>query len=219
MYMTPPIPAYVNLKSELERTGIRLKATGRRKKTAGAKKESRSMSSSRLLPGVEKKYRELTSDYESAKVNLMELQRKMQVAKIAEGMEEGQLGEKFTMIEPPFLPEEPYKPNRTAIILIGLVLGVGLGAALVALKELGDHSVRRPEELERLTGHMVSYGDPHHPDPGRPKEKGSQTSSIMFSTVVVSVCGLALFHYFVMDLYIFYDKLVKFVDQRFYFHF
>jgi uncharacterized protein involved in exopolysaccharide biosynthesis len=211
-------PAYVNLKSELERMGIRLKSLeGERKRLAEEREHI--YVKLKTMPGVEKKYRELTSDYDSAKVNLMELQRKMQVAKIAEGMEEGQLGEKFTMIEPPFLPEEPYKPNRTAIILIGLVLGVGLGAALVALKELGDHSIRRPEELERLTGRMVLTVIPTIQTPADRRKKVLKASSLMFSTVVVSVCGLVLFHYFVMDLYIFYDKLAKFFGQRFYFHF
>jgi uncharacterized protein involved in exopolysaccharide biosynthesis len=211
-------PAYINLKSELERMGIRLKSLEGERKRLAAEREYIYVKL-KTMPGVEKKYKEITSDYDNAKANLTELQRKVQIAKIAEGMEEGQLGEKFTMIEPPFLPEEPYKPNRIAIILIGLVLGIGSGLGLAALKELGDHSVRHPEELERLTGHMVLTVIPNIRTPADRRRKTLKVTSITISALVVSVFGLTLFHYLVMDLYIFYDKIIKFFSERFYFHF
>jgi polysaccharide biosynthesis transport protein len=211
-------PAYISLKSELERIGIRLKSLEGERRRLATERES-IYDKLKTMPGVEKKYKELTSDYDNVKSNLTELQRKVQVARIAEGMEEGQLGEKFTMIEPPFLPETPYRPNRIAIILIGLVLGLGSGLGLAALKEMGDHSIRRPEVLERLTGHRVLTVIPYIKTPADRRRKTLKATILSTSAVAVSVFGVTFFHYRVMDLYIFYDKVLKFFGERFYFHF
>ena len=60
-------------------------------------------------------------------------------------------GERFSLIDPPSLPEKPDKPNRPAIVLLGFILalagGIGSGAAAESL----DHSIRTPEQLVRLT--------------------------------------------------------------------
>ena len=37
-------------------------------------------------------------------------------------------GERFVLIEPPLLPEEPASPNRLAIVLLGFLLALAGGA-------------------------------------------------------------------------------------------
>jgi polysaccharide biosynthesis transport protein len=59
------------------------------------------------------------------------------------------------LIEPPLLPEKPSKPNRLAIILIGIVLGIGAGVGTAAMLEFSDQSIRSPEALSRLTSSLV----------------------------------------------------------------
>ena len=76
-------------------------------------------------------------------------------AQVAQGLEKNQKGEHFTVVEPALLPEKPAKPNRLAIILIGIVLGAGAGVGTAALLEFSDQSVRSAEGLAQATSFPV----------------------------------------------------------------
>ena len=73
-------------------------------------------------------------------------------ARISEGMEEHQKGEKFTLIDPASYPEKPVSPKRWLIFLAGFIMSLGAGVGTVALAEHLDHSVKSSDELARLTG-------------------------------------------------------------------
>ena len=73
-------------------------------------------------------------------------------ARISEGMEEHQKGEKFTLIDPASFPEKPVSPKRWLIFLAGVIMSLGAGFGTVALAEHLDHSVKSSDELARLTG-------------------------------------------------------------------
>jgi hypothetical protein len=57
-------------------------------------------------------------------------------------MEKERKGEKFTLIDPPILPEKPISPNRPAIIFLSLVLALGAGVGSAAAAESMDSAVR-----------------------------------------------------------------------------
>ena len=65
-------------------------------------------------------------------------------------MEAERKGEKFTLIEPPQPPEKPVSPNRIAILVVGLILSLALGAAAVVGREAFDASVRGPKDIREL---------------------------------------------------------------------
>lgn len=106
-------------------------------------------------PRVEEEYLTLVSERRSVQKKYDDLTMKAMEAKVAQGLEKEQKGEKFTLIEPALLPEKPYRPNRLAVILIGLVLGIGTGIGMGALMEMTDHSVRTAEDLARISGFPV----------------------------------------------------------------
>jgi uncharacterized protein involved in exopolysaccharide biosynthesis len=211
-------PAYINLQSELDRINLRLTSLDIEKKKL-MEEEEQIYAKLRTMPDVEKRYKDLLMDRDNVKRNLNELQKKLQVAMVAEGMEEGQLGENFTVTEPAFLPEEPFKPNRMAIMLLGLILGLGLSVGMAALKEYTDHSVRLPEEIERLTGQAVLALIPHIETPKERRKKMLKLISVPVAISAVLVTGTVLLHYLIMDLYILYDKMSKFLGDRFFIHF
>jgi len=103
-------------------------------------------------PLVEKEYIELTRDYANAKRKYDEILGKLMAARVAKEMDDTQRGERFTITDPAYLPEKPYKPNRIAIILIGFVLALGAGVGLAAAQEYTDHSVKTANEVNDLTG-------------------------------------------------------------------
>lgn len=147
----PDNPAYINLRTQIVSADIKLKSLRQEKKKTQEKIEEYQRKIE-TAPLVEKEYNILTLDYESARRRYDEIMNKLLEARIAQGMEKTQRGKRFTITEPAYLPEKPYKPNRIAIILIGFVLALGAGAGLAGAQEYADNSVKTVNEVKDLTG-------------------------------------------------------------------
>ncbi|MEW8441394.1 MAG: lipopolysaccharide biosynthesis protein [Candidatus Thiodiazotropha taylori] len=92
-------------------------------------------------PQVEREYRNLTRDYENALAKYKEVKSKQLEAKLAESLERERKGERFSLIEPPQLPEKPDKPNRLAILFLGFVFSFAGGISNVVVRESMDQAV------------------------------------------------------------------------------
>lgn len=148
----PENPAYITLQAQ--RDGLDQDASALIKKR-GELKDKLAEYEKRLIetPGVERQYLELFRDYENAAAKYRELKAKEMEAEIAEQLEKKSKGERFSIIEPPMLPEKPVKPNRLAIAFLGLVLALSGSAGYVLLAETMDKSVRGARAVILLTGY------------------------------------------------------------------
>nr|HPN56671.1 hypothetical protein [Candidatus Omnitrophota bacterium] len=61
-------------------------------------------------------------------------------------------GTKYTILDPPRVPLQPFQPNRTLVALIGAVIGLALGIGLVFLLEFLDKSFIDVEEAKDFLG-------------------------------------------------------------------
>jgi uncharacterized protein involved in exopolysaccharide biosynthesis len=147
----PDNPAYINLMTQITSTEMEIKSFKQTKEDIKQKIEGY-LAKIEDAPLVEKEYNDLMHDYENARMKYNEVMNKLMEARIAQGMEESQRGERFTIIDPAHLPEIPYKPNRLAIILIGLVLALGAGVGISAIQESIDTSIKTAEDLSSITG-------------------------------------------------------------------
>jgi polysaccharide chain length determinant protein (PEP-CTERM system associated) len=143
-------PAYINLAAQLASTRSEI-ASVSKQIAANEEKISYYRKLIEATPKVEEFYRTLISERDNLQHKYSELRQKHMQAQVAQGLEKNQQGERFSLIEPPLLPEKPSKPNRLAIILIGVVLGIGAGVGMAAMLEFSDQSIRDPEALSRLT--------------------------------------------------------------------
>ena len=137
----PSNPAYVTLSSQLKAQDIQVKLLTERQ---GKLKQKIAEYEDRLLqmPKVEAEYRTLARDYENTTMRYRDLKSKQMTAEVAQAMEKERKGEKFTLIDPPILPEKPISPNRPAIIFLSLVLALGAGIGTAAAAESMDSAVR-----------------------------------------------------------------------------
>jgi succinoglycan biosynthesis transport protein ExoP len=62
---------------------------------------------------------------------------------------------RYKIIEPAFVPIEPYWPNRLKIALMGVALGLLIGTGALILAEVTDNSVKKIETIEDLIGIKV----------------------------------------------------------------
>lgn len=142
-------PAYLEVFARLETADTEI-ATTRVKALELRGKRASYESRLAQTPGVERQYRELMRNYESAVAKYKEVTAKQMEARLAQSLEAEQKGERFTLLEPPLLPEIPAKPHRLAIALLGALLSFGLGLGTAALAEAFDATVRGSEGVVAL---------------------------------------------------------------------
>jgi len=210
----PDNPAYINLKTQIASAEMEMKSflEEKQKLTKEINEYQRRIANA---PLVEKEYNEMTRDYETAKFKYNEIMNKFMEAKVAQGMEESQRGERFTIVDPAQLPEKPYKPNRVAILLIGLVLATGSGVGLAAVKENLDQSVKSREDLLRLTGSRVLSTIPYLETDEERKAKRRKRVGWAVIVVAAAATALVLVHLFVMPLDILWIKVQRRLDLDF----
>lgn len=142
-------PAYIQLQAQLQAADAEAAALERKKRDLRAKLENLERRVA-LSPGIEQKYRELTREYDNAWIKYKEMRAKQTDAQLAESLESERKGERFTLIEPPDMPEQPYKPNRIMILAVGFVLALGLGIGSALLAEGLNNTVRSESDISHV---------------------------------------------------------------------
>jgi polysaccharide biosynthesis transport protein len=208
----PENPAYISLTTQSKAADIDISAFHSQQ---AALKSKLQMYRQRLddAPKVEQEYMALMRDYQNAHAKHQEVMNKILEARIAEGMEEHQKGEKFTLIDPASFPEKPVSPNRLAILLGGVAASLAMGFGCVALIEHLDHSVKDSDELVRLTGFPVLGSIIRIQTKEDVMHARKKRRLIWMVSCGSLIMGLVLFHFLYMDLWIFAAKLLRLADK------
>lgn len=98
-------------------------------------------------PSLESRFIRLMQDRETLANTYTTLLRKTQDAQVSANLEQRQIGQQFTVVDPPRIPDRPTSPNRPRMLLIGMMLGLGFGLALCALLEYRDTSLRTEQDV------------------------------------------------------------------------
>ena len=103
-------------------------------------------------PQVEREYQSLMREYENASLKYREVKAKQREARMAQDMELNKQGDEFSLLEPPLLPETHSKPNRPAIIFLGLLASIAVAFGFLMVKEGIKPLVYTPGRLASVTG-------------------------------------------------------------------
>ncbi len=106
-----------------------------------------------LTPRVAQGLDVLVRDRDTAQKKLDELRNKKMNAQIAQSLESESGSERFTLLEPPIMPEKPFKPNRIQILALGFLLAIASSVGVVMLLESIDKRIRGMEALTHVLGH------------------------------------------------------------------
>ena len=104
-----------------------------------------------LTPVREQQLSEVTRNYQNSREYYQSLLQKSLESELATNLEKRQEGEQFRIIDPPSLPDKPFKPNRPLILLGGWALGLCLGVCAAGLREFQDGSIRNEKEIREQT--------------------------------------------------------------------
>ena len=104
------------------------------------------------MPAVEREYAALTHELQDARDRLAEVREQAKVAGRARDGVSRHYGARFTLIEPPQRPQVPIRPNRIAILALGLLAALGSAVAIMLLLEARDPRVRGPRAVAAALG-------------------------------------------------------------------
>jgi polysaccharide chain length determinant protein (PEP-CTERM system associated) len=203
-------PAYVALDAQLASTQSEISSVKRQLEDA---KKKRTDYSRRLeaSPRVEEGYKNLLVERNNTQLKYDDLMKKFMEARVAHGLEKGQMGERFTLIDPARLPEKPVKPNRPVVLLIGLLLGIGAGVGTASLQETTDKSVRCSEDLATNFPFPVLAEIPEIitlQDERRRKRRLKIIAGVVILSLVIVVM---IVHFLVMDLDVLWARLSRYL--------
>jgi uncharacterized protein involved in exopolysaccharide biosynthesis len=197
--LRPENPAYINLQAQLNSATSSLDAL-RATRTAVKRRVQDYAARLERTPEMEPDYLFLTRDRDTSGQKYQDIRSRLLEAKVSEGLEIQRKGERFSLIDPPSLPEKPDKPNRPAIVLLGFILALAGGLGSGAAAESLDHSIRTPKQLAQLTQLFPLAVIPFMPNEQDLSRAMKHRRLLQGAGVGAFVAIVALLHVFVVPL-------------------
>jgi len=145
----PDNPAYIQVKAQRE-ASVNEKASLLKKRSELKRRIDELEGNLAKAPVVERDYKAILLELDNTQLKYREVKQKQMEAQLGQNLEEERKGERFTLIEPPLVPQKPASPNRIGILVMGMILALGAGVGSVFLRESMDTSVRNRQDLESL---------------------------------------------------------------------
>lgn len=114
-------------------------------------------------PRVKQELDVLIRERDTAQKKYEELLGKKMNAQIAQSLESENKSERFTLLEPPVLPEKPFKPDRIKIIVLGFFLAMASSGGAIMVLESIDKRIRGAEALAHILGQRPMVIIPYLP--------------------------------------------------------
>ncbi|BBL58757.1 hypothetical protein [Methylomonas koyamae] len=204
----PDNPAYITLKAQLESVINEIESLNYTRGRIQSKMDDLRQSL-RQAPLVEKEYSDLIQDLDNTNMRYREVSAREMEAQISQQLEIERKGERFTLIDPPQEPLEPFSPNRIAILVLGLVLALTSGFGVVALAEMLDPTINGPKTVTAIIGVEPLAVIPYLESQIEYQEHKNERKILVSGLVIASILGGLAFHLLIMPLDVFWYKLLR----------
>lgn len=160
------------------------------------------------IPQVERGLITLMRDHESAQKKYEEIHAKQMSAKIAENLEGENKAERFSLLEPPVLPDRPSKPDRVKILLMGVVGAFGGSGGLVFLLETINQRIRGQEALAIAIRQRPMLAIPYIVIEDEVLSRKRLLKRVAIAAAAVILVSIVLLHFLYMPLDILMMKVI-----------
>ena len=111
-------------------------------------------------------------------------------------------------------PSEAHPARRQtyrwlSLVVVGLVLGMGAGVGIVALREFADDRIYQVETLIRATSFPVLVGIPEIVTASDKRRRWVKRLAQATGAIGIIYAGGIVLHHYVMDLNVFWAKLIQ----------
>lgn len=195
----PDNPAYIMAQTQLKNLDSQLRSLVQQQ---GEIRKSLKVQEERVLkiPEAEREYLTLKRDYDNAYIKYKEVKAKQLQAQLAQSLETERKSERFSLIEPPQLPLKPVRPNRIAILFIGLVFAGAAGVGNVFLAETMDETVYGSKQLAAVVGHQPLVVVPLIKQKTGKSGRRWLIAAVVLIMLAAIAAGLYAFHVYVRPL-------------------
>jgi polysaccharide biosynthesis transport protein len=146
MPTTPDNPAYIQREVALRAATLDLQAAIERRDDLRTRLEEYEKRM-QAAPDVERDYNALLRGHEQLLAQYDSTQSEIGQAQMTLNLEQDPNAERFTVLEQPSMASSPSSPNRFAVLVLSLAIGVALGAAVVTIAERSDQAVRNAQDV------------------------------------------------------------------------
>jgi uncharacterized protein involved in exopolysaccharide biosynthesis len=189
----PENPAYINIQSQLASTQAMLGSLEsaridlKRRMAEYAKRVE-------MTPTIEPDYMDLLRDRENSMRKHQEITSRLMEAQVSAELEVQRKGERFSLINPPELPEKPERPNRLAILLLGTFLAVGGGIGSGVVVDNVDRTIHTSEQFGRVLRGVPLAVIPYLPSERELATLGRRRTVVGFAGLGILVGSAVLVH-------------------------
>lgn len=189
----PENPAYINIESQLASTNATLaslestRADLKRRMIEYAKRLE-------VTPTIEPEYLDLVRDRENSVHKHQEITSRLMEAQVSAELEVQRKGERFSLINPPELPEKPERPNRLAILFLGAFLAVGGGVGAGVVMDNVDRTIHTTEQFSRALQGATLAVIPYLPSEEEMASLSRRRKLVGLASLGVMICGVVVLH-------------------------
>jgi succinoglycan biosynthesis transport protein ExoP len=201
-------PVYIQVKGQLDALTVEHQSAEAKRDELRAKLDDYERRMAQA-PAVERDYRELARELESAQLKYQQIHAKQGDVQVSENLELERKGERFTMIEPPLPPEKPISPNRILIIIMGFVMSLGVGFGAAVLKDTLDPSVRGFGDVRLLLSVPPLAAIPPIVTIAERRSGKLRVRYSWAGTLGAVIVGMCLVHFFVRPLDVVWITLTR----------
>jgi uncharacterized protein involved in exopolysaccharide biosynthesis len=204
----PENPAYINIQSQLASTTASLQSL----ETARVDLKRRLAEYAKRLeatPTIEPEYLDLVRDRENSVRKYQEITSRLMEAQVSAELEVQRKGERFSLINPPELPDKPDRPNRMAILLLGVFLAVvgGVGAGMVV--DNVDRTIHTADQLARAMRSIPLAVIPYLPSENEVAKLGRHRTVFGLAGLGVMLAGAVVLHLMWMPLDVLWYTILR----------
>jgi len=207
----PDNPAYIQIHTQIEAADTEIRSLQTKK--AGLQKKLGDYEQ-RLTetPQVEREYTTLQRNLEDTVHEYQDIRTKLTSAEIAQELEKDSKGERFEIVEPPILPEEPVSPNRPAILFLSFVLALGCGIGYAALGESMDDAVHSSKSIAMAVGTTPLAVIPYMENDREIRQRKRRIATKATAAAAVIVLAVAAVHFLWQPLDVLWYKALRKAD-------
>ncbi len=204
----PENPAYINIQSQLASTTASLQSL----EAARVDLKRRMAEFAKRLestPTIEPEYLDLVRDRESSVRKYQEITSRLMEAQVSAELEVQRKGERFSLINPPELPEKPDRPNRLAILLLGAFLAIAGGVGTGVVADNVDRRIFTADQLGRAMRGVPLAVIPYLPSEGELVALGRRRAVFSLAGLGVVVAGALVLHVAWMPLDVLWFTIMR----------
>jgi len=207
----PDNPLYITIESQV--AGVKSEIKSLKTQREDVLKKIKELEQSLYsAPQVEREYLVLRRDYENAIARYQETKAKQMQADVAKQLEAESKGEKFTLIDPPALPEKPVSPNRPAIIFLGFVLALGSGLGFAIVADAISGTVRGARSIKIALGALPLSIIPYEMNLQDRVKSRRVKKRVVILFIAVIVFALLFIHFIVSPLDVLWFRVLRKID-------